>query len=124
ENNFDVLDLKYRTTKYSTVKVSFREKKGFLRNLIIWHEKISNVEDYVNLNDTLNILEINFNDELDKCLIVLKSLVNEDGTDDLKKFSNQSQKFIKMAYIYGDDIIVHLKKEYFAESKRITNCCL
>ncbi|CAG8459233.1 3289_t:CDS:2, partial [Dentiscutata heterogama] len=49
---------------------------------------------------------------------------NEDGTDDLKKFSNQSQKFIKMAYIYGDNIIVHLKKEYFAKSKRITNCCL
>ncbi|CAG8761286.1 18588_t:CDS:2, partial [Racocetra fulgida] len=67
---------------------------------------------YVNLYNTSETFKNTLNDELDKWLIISKSLMNEDGsTDYLKKFSNQSQKFITITYIYEDYIIDHLKKE-------------
>ncbi|CAG8808868.1 403_t:CDS:1, partial [Racocetra fulgida] len=57
-------------------------------------EQISNAEDYKNLYDTSETFKKTSNDELNKWLIISKSLMNEDGIDDLKKFSNQSQEFI------------------------------
>ncbi|CAG8831926.1 34214_t:CDS:1, partial [Gigaspora margarita] len=120
KNNFDVLVLKYRATEYSTVKVTFGKKKEFFRNLIIRHKKISNAKDYENLYNTSETLKKIISDEPKKWLIVSESLMNEDGVDNLKYFSNQSQKFINMAHIYEDNIVDYLKKEYFAESKRIT----
>ncbi|CAG8842183.1 19280_t:CDS:1, partial [Gigaspora margarita] len=110
KNKFDVLVLKYCTTEYSTIKVTFREKKEFFCNLIIWHKKISNVEDYENLYNTSETLKKIIGNEPKKWIIVSESLMNEDGVDNLEYFSNQSQKFINMAHIYEDDIVDYLKK--------------
>ncbi|RIB15701.1 hypothetical protein C2G38_2191856 [Gigaspora rosea] len=115
KNKFDVSVLQYRDTNYSTVKISYGEKKEFFRNLIIWHVKISNIKGYEDLYNTSETFK-NINDEHNKWLI---ALMNDDGTDNLKIFSNQSEKFINMAHIYEDDIIDHLKKQKVAHLSKI-----
>ncbi|CAG8489385.1 15141_t:CDS:1, partial [Gigaspora rosea] len=104
-NNLTVTIVNDTSPEYSIIKVSFQK---FTRNLIIWRKKISSTTDFEKLHDSSLGKDENW-------IIVAKSLINENQIDMIVKYSNKTNKYIKIRCVDEFEIIYHLKKLYFDE---------
>ncbi|RIA99852.1 hypothetical protein C2G38_2237191 [Gigaspora rosea] len=92
----------------------------FKVNLIIWHKKISSVDEYLKLHNISKNKDKNW-------IIVTKptiSLKNNQCTDKIKNYSIKTDKYITISTLDEYEIIEHLKEQFFddyAKSKGISH---